>query len=64
MRDSATLVRGKDEFGNFDPEPTPRTDFDPECVAFHAQMLDRAAQILYAGAAQVKTFEGPSTRAM
>ncbi len=64
VRDSATLVRGKDEFGNFDPEPTPRTDFDPECVAFHAQMLDRAAQILYAGAAQVKTFEGPGARAM
>jgi non-heme Fe2+,alpha-ketoglutarate-dependent halogenase len=63
VRDSATLVRGKDEFGNFDPEPTPRTDFDPECVAFHAQMLDRAAQILYAGAAQVKTFEGPGARA-
>jgi non-haem Fe2+, alpha-ketoglutarate-dependent halogenase len=64
VRDSATLVRGKDEFGNFDPEPTPRTDFDPDCVAFHAQMLDRAAQILYAGAAQVKTFEGPGARAM
>ena len=64
VRDSATLVRGKDEFGNFDPEPTPRTDFDPECVAFHARMLDRAAQILYAGAAQVKTFEGPGARAM
>ena len=34
VRDSATLVRGKDEYGNFDPEPVPRTDFDPECVAF------------------------------
>jgi ectoine hydroxylase-related dioxygenase (phytanoyl-CoA dioxygenase family) len=59
VRDSATLVRGTDEHGNFDPEPTPHTDFDPECVAFHAEMLDRATRILYAGAAQVRTFDRP-----
>jgi non-haem Fe2+, alpha-ketoglutarate-dependent halogenase len=64
VRDSATLVRGTDEYGNFDPEPVPRADFDPECVAFHSEMLSRAAQILYAGAAQPKSFEGPSARAM
>ena len=64
VRDSATLVRGTDEHGNFDPEPVPRTDFDPECVAFHSEMLSRAAQILYAGAAQPKSFEGPSARVM
>jgi ectoine hydroxylase-related dioxygenase (phytanoyl-CoA dioxygenase family) len=60
VRDSATLVRGVDEFHNFDPEPVPAADFDPAAVAWHAAMLDRAAQILYAGAAQVKPFERPS----
>jgi ectoine hydroxylase-related dioxygenase (phytanoyl-CoA dioxygenase family) len=60
VRDSATLVRGTDEHGNFDPEPVPRTDFDPECVRFHAEMLERAARILYAGAAQVRTFDRPA----
>ena len=60
VRDSATLVRGTDEHGNFDPEPVPRTDFDPECVRFHAEMLERAARILYAGAAQLRTFDRPA----
>ncbi|MGE0717306.1 MAG: phytanoyl-CoA dioxygenase family protein [Alphaproteobacteria bacterium] len=50
IRDSATLVRGVDRFGNFDVEPTPRTDFDPECVAYHTAMLERHTAILYAGA--------------
>ncbi len=56
VRDSATLVRGKDTFGNFDPEPRPETDFDPRCVAFHKAMLDNAEKILYAGAEKVKAF--------
>ena len=48
--DSATLVRGRDEFGNFTPEPAPRFDFDPDAVAFHAAMLEDNTSILYAGA--------------
>jgi chlorinating enzyme len=52
VRDSATLVRGRDGFGHFDLEPVPTVDRDPECVAFHAAVLGRQASILYAGAAQ------------
>jgi non-haem Fe2+, alpha-ketoglutarate-dependent halogenase len=63
VRDTATLVRGTDEYGHFDLEPRPRVDFDPECVAFHKGMLERAAQILYAGAEKVKTFDGPKQAA-
>jgi non-haem Fe2+, alpha-ketoglutarate-dependent halogenase len=59
VRDSATLVRGTDELGNFDLEPRPGTDFDPDCVAWHRATLERAEQILYAGAATVKKFDGP-----
>ncbi len=61
-RDSASLVRGVDEFGHFDPEPRPATDFDPECVAFHQAMLESAEKILYAGAAKVKHFTGAENR--
>ena len=33
-RRTATLVRGTDAFGHWDAEPMPRTDLDPECMAF------------------------------
>jgi phytanoyl-CoA dioxygenase PhyH len=59
-RDSATLVRGIDEFGHFEHEPAPRSDFDPATVAYHAEMLKRHQRILYAGAAQVRPFERPA----
>jgi hypothetical protein len=52
ITDSATLVRGKDEYGNFLLEPAPLSDFHPDAVAFHARMLDSNRQILYAGAAK------------
>ena len=58
VRDSATLVRGEDRYGHFDAEPRPRVDFDPDCVAYHKAGLERATQILYAGADKVKEFEG------
>ncbi|HEY7305040.1 MAG TPA: phytanoyl-CoA dioxygenase family protein [Bryobacteraceae bacterium] len=48
--DSATLVRGTDEYGHFLHEPAPRADFDPEAVAFHSQVLDANDEILYRGA--------------
>ncbi len=56
QRDSATLVRGFDDYGHFDLEPKPESDFDPDCVAFHKAMLENAEKILYAGAAKVKAF--------
>ncbi|WGF88704.1 phytanoyl-CoA dioxygenase family protein [Marinivivus vitaminiproducens] len=61
IRDSATLVRGVDEHNHFDPEPRPEADFHPDAVAFHATMLERQKQILYAGAAQTKDFAKPAT---
>jgi ectoine hydroxylase-related dioxygenase (phytanoyl-CoA dioxygenase family) len=38
---SATLVRGEDRFGNFDPEPEPTSDDSPEAIAAHAEALGR-----------------------
>jgi ectoine hydroxylase-related dioxygenase (phytanoyl-CoA dioxygenase family) len=51
-RDSAMLVRGVDEFHNFDPEPRPKADFHPDAVAFHGAMIDRVTKFLFAGAPQ------------
>jgi hypothetical protein len=50
--DSATLVRGKDAYGNFILEPRPSREGDPDCLAFHAAMVERTNGILYKGAAQ------------
>jgi hypothetical protein len=50
VRDSATLVRGIDEYGHFLQEPAPRTDFHPDALAFHAKMLAANDRILYTGA--------------
>jgi hypothetical protein len=47
VRDSATLVRGKDEYGHFALEPTPRADFHRDAVTFHSEMLAANDQILY-----------------
>lgn len=33
-RRTATLVRGKDTHGHWDPEPMPKTDLDPVCMEF------------------------------
>lgn len=40
-RESALLVRGEDRWGNFDHEPAPRMDYDPDGVRFHAEMNRR-----------------------
>lgn len=39
--DSASLVRGVDEYHHFVPEPVPKVDYDPECRRFHAEALAR-----------------------
>jgi non-haem Fe2+, alpha-ketoglutarate-dependent halogenase len=49
VRDSATLVRGTDEYGHFVLEPSPRSDFHPDALAFHAETLTANDQILYNG---------------
>jgi hypothetical protein len=51
-RDSATLVRGEDRFGHFDPEPRPAADLDPAMLGLHAEISDRQAKILYRGTAR------------
>ena len=38
---SATLVRGEDRYGHFDPEPPPASDADAAAVAAHADALNR-----------------------
>jgi hypothetical protein len=55
-RDSATLVRGTDRFGHFDLEPRATTDGDPDMVALHAAITERAARRLYRGTA-ITSFE-------
>ena len=52
LRDTATLVRGRDDYGHFDHEPAPVSDFHPDAVAFHAKSYADTTNILYAGAAQ------------
>jgi len=52
IRESALLVRGQDEFGNFDHETSPEAEMHPDAVARHKQVIDRQMQILYAGAKQ------------
>ncbi|HEY3457580.1 MAG TPA: phytanoyl-CoA dioxygenase family protein [Bryobacteraceae bacterium] len=49
LADSAALVRGSDRYGHFLPEPVPQSDFHPDAVAFHANMLAINDQILYRG---------------
>lgn len=50
LRESATLVRGADRYGYFDPEPTPKADLAAEAVAFHSRIIDQQLRNLYAGA--------------
>ena len=49
VRDSATLVRGKDSYGHFDLEPAPRHDLDAAALAAHRDAVERSAKALYAG---------------
>jgi ectoine hydroxylase-related dioxygenase (phytanoyl-CoA dioxygenase family) len=50
--DSATLVRGTDRYGYFEPEPAPKRDLDPDAVALHQALRERRTAILMRGAAQ------------
>lgn len=46
-KDSATLVRGTDEFGNFEHETGPDADFSDAAVAQHQRVTNRQVQVLY-----------------
>lgn len=50
-RDSASLVRGVDRYGHFDPEQPPAFDLSPEAVARHAAIMKQQGEILYRGTA-------------
>jgi len=56
--DSATLVRGVDDFHHFEHEPRPTTDMHPDFVALHKRITERTAQILYRGT-PVKSYNDP-----
>lgn len=45
--DSAMLVRGRDRYGHFDPEPEPQADLDPAALAAHGDAVRRQLQALY-----------------
>jgi len=45
-RDSATLVRGVDNFGNFEPEYAPDRDLSDAAVAFHAHVMGDQQKVL------------------
>ena len=51
-RTTATLVRGVDDHGHFDPEPRPTADYDEAALAFHADAIERVERILYESAAE------------
>ena len=40
-RESAMLVRGRDDFGHFESEPRPRADLDPAARAAHRAAMTR-----------------------
>ena len=50
--DSATLVRGVDTYRNFEHEPRPAADCEPEALARHAAIVGRQVQVLYRGTGQ------------
>ena len=50
IRDSALLVRGRDDYDHFDLEQPPEADLNPAAVARHGAVIDRQLKILYAGA--------------
>jgi len=57
--DSATLVRGTDRFGHFEPEPRPDGEMTPPMMALHKRIAERNAKILYRGTG-VESFNDPA----
>jgi non-heme Fe2+,alpha-ketoglutarate-dependent halogenase len=49
VRDSATLVRGVDNYGHFDLEPRPKRDLDDAALAAHTDAVERQVKALYSG---------------
>ena len=51
-RDSAMLVRGRDEFGHFELEQSPDADFSPQSIRNYLDANERHNAILYQDAEQ------------
>jgi ectoine hydroxylase-related dioxygenase (phytanoyl-CoA dioxygenase family) len=49
VKDSAMLVRGVDEHGNFDWEPEPQADADEAAITAHAEAMARQVATYYSG---------------
>jgi non-haem Fe2+, alpha-ketoglutarate-dependent halogenase len=49
VRDSATLVRGRDIGGHYELEPAPRADADEAALAVHRAAVERQVAALYSG---------------
>ncbi|MCS6779965.1 MAG: phytanoyl-CoA dioxygenase family protein [Geminicoccaceae bacterium] len=52
--DSATLVRGTDRYGHFEPEERPAADLDPAAIAHYDEVMDRLNRVLYRGTEKAK----------
>ncbi len=48
-RDWATLVRGRDKYGQFLPEHRPKVDLEPEALEFHKMVTEEQVRVLYRG---------------
>jgi Phytanoyl-CoA dioxygenase (PhyH) len=48
-RDWATLVRGKDAYGHFQPAYVPKRDLEPAALAFHKEVSEEQVRVLYRG---------------
>ena len=48
-RDFATLVRGEDRYGNFEPEPRPQTTMDPNFIRLHEEIAEIQGAIYLQG---------------
>ena len=49
FKDTASLVRGEDSFGNFELEPVPAHDFDTEMVRYHSEVAERVKTHVLSG---------------
>lgn len=48
-RDTATLVRGEDRHGNFDPEPRPEAELAEAALVAHARIVENHTRLILAG---------------
>jgi hypothetical protein len=46
-RDTATLVRGRDDYGHFEHEVRPESDLAPAAIAYHAAVTEQKSKVLY-----------------